>query len=127
FANRPQIGGPRTFSSPDTPGMPVPSEKTAWDFMPPDWRRLPEGRRLAEPAHPELAPANAYGYEPPAGFEPITQLEHARLGRITPEMRRVAEREPHLTVEEIRDEVAAGRMVIPANKIHLAHALDPMA
>jgi phosphomethylpyrimidine synthase len=27
----------------------------------------------------------------------------------------------------VRDEVAAGRMVIPANKVHLAHGLDPMA
>ncbi|MEZ4279922.1 MAG: phosphomethylpyrimidine synthase ThiC [Myxococcota bacterium] len=127
FANPPQVGGPRTFSSPDTPGMPAPSDKTAWDFMPPDWRPLPGGRRLAQSAHPELAPANAYAYEPPPGFEPITQLEFARLGEITPEMRRVAEREPHLSAEEIRDEIAAGRMVIPANKIHLANQLDPMA
>ena len=50
---------------------------------------------------------------PPAGFEPITQLEHARLGVITPEMARVATREPHLTAARVRDEVAAGRMVIP--------------
>ncbi|MFN0010713.1 MAG: phosphomethylpyrimidine synthase ThiC, partial [Phycisphaerales bacterium] len=33
----------------------------------------------------------------------------------------------HLSAEEIRDEVAAGRMVIPANRIHLLHGLDPMA
>ena len=26
-----------TFSSPDTPGMPLPSEKTAWDFLPDGW------------------------------------------------------------------------------------------
>ena len=37
FANQPQIGGALTFSSPDTPGMPQPSDKTAWDFMTPDW------------------------------------------------------------------------------------------
>ena len=41
FANKPKIapgpGGSLTFSSPDTPGMPAPSKKTAWDFMPPDW------------------------------------------------------------------------------------------
>jgi phosphomethylpyrimidine synthase len=42
-------------------------------------------------------------------------------------MRRVAEREPHLSAEEIRDEIAAGRMVIPANRVHLEHGLDPMA
>jgi len=109
FALAPDIGGPRAFSSPDTPGMPSPSEKTAWDFMPPDWRQV-EGR-----------------WVPPEGFEAVTQLEHARLGTITPEMRRVAEREPHLSSEQIREEVAAGRMIIPANRVHLSHKLDPMA
>ena len=39
FANRAQLGGPRSFSSPDTSGMPQPSDKTAWDFMPSDWKR----------------------------------------------------------------------------------------
>ncbi|HED54249.1 MAG TPA: phosphomethylpyrimidine synthase ThiC [Phycisphaerales bacterium] len=57
----------------------------------------------------------------------MTQLEHARLGIITSEMKRVAEREGHLTPEQVRDEVAAGRMVIPANRNHLRHRLDPMA
>jgi len=127
FANPPEVGGARTFSSPDTPGMPQPSDKTAWDFMPPDWRALDAGERLAQSAHPERAPANAYSFAPPDGFAPITQLEHARVGTVTPEMRRVAEREAHLSPEEVRDEVAAGRMVIPANRIHLANGLDPMA
>jgi phosphomethylpyrimidine synthase len=108
FANPPDIGGPRTFSSPDTPGMPQPSDKTAWDFMPQDWR-FEDGR-----------------WHPPAGFEPATQLEHARLGIVTPAMRRVSERETHLTAEQVRDEVASGRMIIPANTMHLEHALDPM-
>ena len=108
FANPPDIGGPRAFSSPDTPGMPQPSDKTAWDFMPQDWR-FEDGR-----------------WHPPAGFEPVTQLEHARLGIVTPAMRRVSERETHLTAEQVRDEVAAGRMIIPANTMHLEHALDPM-
>ena len=44
FALAPDIGGPLTYSSPDTPGMPQPSSKTAWDFMPPDWRQV-DGRR----------------------------------------------------------------------------------
>jgi len=110
FARTPAIGTPLTFSSPDTPGMPAPSEKTAWDFMPPDWRQQTDGRWRA-----------------PDGFEPSTQLEHARLGQVTPEMQRVADREPHLTPEQVRDEVAAGRMVIPANKVHLGYQLDPMA
>ena len=54
-----------------------------------------------------------------------TQLESARAGQITPEMEFVAKRE-QLTPELVRDEVAAGRMVIPANKVHLAGRLEPM-
>jgi phosphomethylpyrimidine synthase len=57
--------------------------------------------------------------------EPITQLELARAGSITPEMEFVAKRE-HLEPELIRSEVAAGRMVIPANRVHLAGRLEPM-
>jgi phosphomethylpyrimidine synthase len=127
FANAPEVGGALSFSSPDTPGMPQPSEKTAWDFMPPDWRALPQGERVADSARPDLAPANAYGFAAPEGFEPITQLESARMGIVTKEMQRVSEREDHLSPEEVRDEVAAGRMVIPANRVHLAGGLDPMA
>jgi phosphomethylpyrimidine synthase len=54
-----------------------------------------------------------------------TQLQAARAGQITPEMEFVAQRED-LPAELIRDEVAAGRMVIPANKVHLAGRLEPM-
>jgi phosphomethylpyrimidine synthase len=79
--------------------MPAPSPKTAWDFNP-----APRGADRA-----------------------VTQLEKARLGVVTPEMRRVAEREPHLTPEQVRDEVAAGRLIIPANRVHLGYRLDPMA
>ena len=107
-----------TFTSPDTPGMPDPSTKTAWDFMPADWVRRPGFEANYE---------SAVAWQSPAGFTAVTQLEHARLGIVTPEMRRVAEREPHLTAEEIRDEVAAGRMIIPANRVHLGYQLDPMA
>ena len=109
FALKANIGGPLAFASPDTPGMPAPSDKTAWDFLPEGWRR--EGAFAVAPA----------------GFEPITQLEHARLGIVTAEMRRVAEREGHLTPEQVRDEVAAGRLIIPANKLHLSYGLEPMA
>jgi len=108
FALAPDVGGARTYASPDSPKMPEPSEKTAWDFLPSGWRR--EGAFAVAPE----------------GFTPVTQLEHARLGSITPEMRRVAERERHLTPEQVRDEVAAGRMILPANKVHLGHQLDPM-
>jgi phosphomethylpyrimidine synthase len=97
FALKANIGGSTTYSSPDTPGMPLPSSKTAHDF------------------------------NPSPNANPVTQLEHARLGTITPEMERVAQRESHLTAEQVRDEVATGRMIIPANIVHLAMDLDPMA
>ena len=57
--------------------------------------------------------------------EPITQLELACAGVITAEMEFVARREL-LEPELIRTEVAAGRMVIPANTVHLAGRLEPM-
>jgi len=129
FANAPDVGGPLMYSSPDAPGMPAPSDRTAWHFLPDGWtvERVSDhatgchGHGLADHAdHPVRC-------VPSAGFAPITQLEHARLGTITAQMRRVAEREPHLTAEQVRDEVAAGRMVIPANVNHLKHRLDPMA
>ena len=55
----------------------------------------------------------------------MTQIEAARKGEVTPEMRFVAERED-LDVELIREEVARGRMVIPANVVHLTKKLEPM-
>ncbi|MFN7804322.1 MAG: phosphomethylpyrimidine synthase ThiC [Planctomycetaceae bacterium] len=55
----------------------------------------------------------------------MTQIEAARRGEITPEMEYVARRE-NLSPELIRDEVAIGRMVIPANKVHLRKKLEPM-
>jgi phosphomethylpyrimidine synthase len=98
FALKGRVGTPYTYSSPDTPGMPEVSSLTAWDFV-------------------DKGPAKS----------PITQLEHARLGTVTPEMSYVATREPHLTAQQIRDEVAAGRMIIPANRVHLKYKLQPMA
>jgi phosphomethylpyrimidine synthase len=141
FANRGQVGTPWTYSSPDTPGMPQPSDKTAWDFLPDGWsvRTMPEGTKLDPYAplacfigdHPSVTFATSTGeileVRYPRNFSPITQLEYARLGYITEPMKRVAEREGHLTAEQVRDEVAAGRMVIPANVNHLKHRLDPMA
>ncbi|MEZ6139283.1 MAG: phosphomethylpyrimidine synthase ThiC [Zavarzinella sp.] len=55
-----------------------------------------------------------------------TQMDAARAGVVTPEMEFVAKRED-LDVELIRSEVARGRMVIPANKVHLQQRLEPMA
>src|SRR6266513_174467 len=56
----------------------------------------------------------------------VTQQNLARQGTTTPQMQRVAERE-ELPVELVRDEVARGRLIIPANVNHLAGRLDPMA
>jgi phosphomethylpyrimidine synthase len=97
FANVGRVGTAYTFSSPDTPGMPGVSDITAMDFSRAEDR---EGK---------------------------TQLEEARSGIISAEMKRVAMRESHLTAEQIRAEVAAGRMIIPANKVHLGYKLEPMA
>lgn len=217
FALAPDVGGPLMFASPDTPGMPAPSGKTAWDFLPAGWSLVDLGPTTpdagdpafaAAPANPHdqpwtpgfgngggaagspatfVAPKDFVAYVPgcvsrdwsgdvasahplvapllrpssagagcpnclgdthrfvefatasgsraparrlrvlyPRDFRPLTQLEHARLGIITPQMQRVAQREPHLTPAQVRDEVAAGRMVIPANVNHLAHSLDAM-
>jgi phosphomethylpyrimidine synthase len=52
-----------------------------------------------------------------------TQLYYARKGQITGEMEYVARRE-RLTAETVRDEVARGRMIIPANINHTV--LEPM-
>jgi len=56
----------------------------------------------------------------------ITQIQAARKGQITPEMEFVARRE-QLEPELVREEMAAGRMVIPANRVHLTGCLEPMA
>jgi phosphomethylpyrimidine synthase len=96
FANRGRVGTPWMFSSPDTPGMPGVSELTALDFA--------SGRDR----------------------EGKTQLEEARNGHISAEMKRVALREPHLTADQIRFEIATGRMIVPANKVHLKYKLEPM-
>ena len=97
FANRPQIGTAYAFSSPDTPGMPQPSPITAMKYA---------------------SSADARGK---------TQLQLARAGVITPEMHRVADAEGHLSAEQVRVEVAAGRMIVAANKQHLKYKLKPIA
>jgi phosphomethylpyrimidine synthase len=74
FAKKADVGGPYAFASPDTPGMPLPSTKTAWDFLPDGWSKTG-------------STAQDFRAVAPQGFSPSTQLEHARLGTITPEMR----------------------------------------
>jgi phosphomethylpyrimidine synthase len=147
FALAPDVGGPLMFASPDAPGMPAPSSKTAWDFLPEGWTvEILTTGEAGPDTRGEDGPGRARSHADhsartvtftdarritrrvifPASFTGVTQLEHARLGVITAEMRRVAEREPHLTAEQVRDEVAAGRMIIPANRTHLQYNLDPM-
>ncbi|MEX1999534.1 MAG: phosphomethylpyrimidine synthase ThiC [Gemmatimonadales bacterium] len=55
-----------------------------------------------------------------------TQMSYARKGEITEAMRFVAEREG-LDAALVRDEIAVGRLIIPANVRHLAGSLEPMA
>ena len=53
-----------------------------------------------------------------------TQLEIAKAGRISTEVEYVAKAEG-VEASLVRDEVAAGRLVIPANVIHLKRNLKP--
>jgi len=55
----------------------------------------------------------------------MTQIEQARRGLVTPEIEAVA-RSEQLAAELVRDEVARGRMVIPANRVHLQKGLQPI-
>ncbi|HIJ70514.1 MAG TPA: phosphomethylpyrimidine synthase ThiC [Planctomycetes bacterium] len=55
-----------------------------------------------------------------------TQLQSALEGKITAEVEYVANRE-NLEPGFIKDELAAGRLVIPANRVHLASNLKPVA
>ncbi|MDQ3070715.1 MAG: phosphomethylpyrimidine synthase ThiC, partial [Acidobacteriota bacterium] len=66
--------------------------------------------------------AGRRGLRARAGAAP-TQLHYARQGHITPEMRFIAIREG-LQPEFVRDEVARGRAIIPANINH--PELEPM-
>ncbi|HET9783322.1 MAG TPA: phosphomethylpyrimidine synthase ThiC [Terriglobales bacterium] len=59
-----------------------------------------------------------------ASTDVMTQMHFARRGIVTEEMEYVAQREK-LSGELIRDEVAAGRLIIPANIRH--PELEPMA
>jgi len=57
------------------------------------------------------------------GEKNVSQMHYARKGAITEEMAHVARREK-LAPELVRDEVARGRMIIPANVMH--PELEPM-
>src|SRR5436190_22598687 len=59
-----------------------------------------------------------------AGDTNFSQMHYARKGIITEEMAFIAHKEK-ITAELVRDEVATGRMIIPANINH--PELEPMA
>ena len=77
--------------------------------------RIPEGLPGAAPVRP------LRGADPERA---VTQLAYARRGEVTPEMEFVAIREG-VTPEYVRDEVASGRAIIPANVNHPES--EPMA
>ena len=68
------------------------------------------------------APRSSAGLNAPRSRN-VTQLHYARKGEITPEMEFIAIREG-LPADFVRDEVARGRAIIPANIRHLE--LEPM-
>ncbi|MGB3698534.1 MAG: phosphomethylpyrimidine synthase ThiC [Gordonia sp. (in: high G+C Gram-positive bacteria)] len=76
---------------------------------------LPRTRDAWERPAPVAVPANAD--RGTAGHNAHTQLAWARAGIITPEMSFIAAREG-VDAELVRDEVAAGRAVIPVNHRH---------
>ena len=55
----------------------------------------------------------------------MTQLTQARKGIITDQAKEVARKEA-ASPENIRDEIAQGKLVIPANRIHLERGLRPI-
>src|SRR5262245_56568946 len=75
------------------------------------------------PTYSAPVPRSWSRVEPRPG-EPVTQIHFARQGRVTPEMLHVAYREG-LDAEQVRSEIARGRMIIPANIHH--RSLEPMA
>ena len=93
--------------------MPPPSGQDGLGFHAADWTQTRENG----------------SWEAPAGVR-ARDAARARAARAITGRRCAAsaEREPPPGLpEQVRDEVAAGRMVIPANKVHLGHRLDPMA
>jgi phosphomethylpyrimidine synthase len=54
-----------------------------------------------------------------------TQLQASKTGMITDEVKSIAQAE-NLSAELVRDEIAAGRLVIPANRLHLKTNLKPI-
>ncbi|RKS73644.1 hydroxymethylpyrimidine synthase [Actinomadura pelletieri DSM 43383] len=124
------------YTDPDRPtdvrrGLPSPREP--WiadrgDTAPYEGRAVrPEddGRRTEGRATPGTAATDAFPPRRPrrATCGAVTQRAYARRGEITPEMEFVALREG-VAPEFVRDELAAGRAVLPANVNH--PEIEPM-
>ena len=76
--------------------------------------------RRAREAMPELDALRFEAKRPPRRAKPganVTQMHYARRGEITPEMEFIALREG-MQAEFVRDEIARGRAVLPANINH---------
>ncbi len=112
----------------------LPRLREEWISRRDDLQQLPHitsdyGRmREADPSLDSIRFAHRYAPRRATDGQQITQMALARRGVITPEMEYVAIREnnnaqalgirTHITPEFVRDEVAAGRAVIPANINH---------
>src|SRR5208337_2634456 len=77
-----------------------------------------DGHAVPQPRAPWIARRKAEAHD--GNF---SQMHYARKGRITEEMAYVANREK-LSAELVRDEIARGRMIVPANINH--PELEPM-
>jgi phosphomethylpyrimidine synthase len=92
-------GDPAVTVAPDTG---LPPLRTPWIAERGDVEAVPGAGRTAMRARPGAA---------------VTQLHYARRGTVTPEMEFIAIREG-LAAEMVREEVARGRAIIPANINH---------
>jgi len=101
----------------------LPAQRLAWILGRGDVEELPEPsstyrkQREADPALDSIRfPSPRKPLRARAGRR-VTQMHYARRGEITPEMEFIAIREG-VTPEHVRDEVARGRAIIPANINH---------
>ncbi|NJD17992.1 MAG: phosphomethylpyrimidine synthase ThiC, partial [Gemmatimonadetes bacterium] len=101
--------GPRDVD----PRVGVPLIRAAWIRE----RDVAEVPRSRTPAEAVEMPEGLRRRTLKGGSGPITQMEWARMGEITPEMEFVAFREG-MDAELVRSEVARGRAIIPANINH---------
>jgi phosphomethylpyrimidine synthase len=101
----------------------LPAQRLAWILGRSDVEELPEPsslyrkQREADPTLDSIRfPSPRQPLRARSGHR-VTQMYYARRGEITPEMEFIAIREG-VTPEHVRDEVACGRAIIPANINH---------